>query len=614
MELVGLDFESYYDSDYSLSKLTTEQYVRDPRFELIGVSLKRGHGSKAEWFSGTMAEIQAWLDKQIDWDNTAIVCHNAVFDGAILAWHLNRYPKLWIDTLSMARPRFLKTIGVSLAALAKHYKLGEKGTAIMDAKGKRRADFTPQELAAYGVYCCNDIELTFGILKELVRDVTASEMQVIDCTVRMFTEPKLLLNKVKLNEYLHEVRDNKQRLLDSVNADSRDAFMSNDLFAELLEAEGVRPPTKWSAKQGKEVYAFAKTDKGLKELLDHDSERVQALAACRLGVKTTIEETRTERLIGIAERGLFPVMLNYWGAGTGRFSGGDKVNPQNFKRGGKIREAIEAIPGHCIIASDLSQIEARILALVSGQIDLVDVFASKGDPYCIFATDVFGRIITKANKDERFLGKTCILGLGYMTGAKKLRETLRQGPGKDGVGGVTVPLEEAERIVKLYRSKYDKITKFWRACSNALDHMVIGGSGYVSAAFNIRYEGSNVILPNGAVLRYPGLELHTDEETGRQELRYLNRKRWVKIYGGLLCENIIQALARGVIAEYIVTVSEQYTVALQVHDEIVAVVPLSMESKAKEFIQSTMSTVVPWLPGLPVECETHSGSSYGECK
>lgn len=892
MKIIGVDLETYYDSDYSLSKLTTEQYVRDPRFEIIGVSVMCGQGSKPEWFSGTQAEITAFLDNKINWEEDAVLCHNAVFDGAILSWHLNRSPKLWLDTLSMARPRFLKTIGVSLAALAKHYKLGEKGLAVLDAKGKRRADFTTRELAAYGEYCCNDIELTFGILKELAPDHNTAELQVIDQTVRMFTEPKFLLNKGKLEEYLAEVRANKQRLLEEVGAENRDAFMSNDLFAQLLEAEGVDPPTKWSAKQNKKVYAFAKTDKGLKDLLDHESERVQALVACRLGVKTTIEETRTERLIGISERGLFPVMLNYWGAGTGRFSGGDKVNPQNFKRGGKIRDAIEALPGHQVIASDLSQIEARILALVAGQHDLVVVFSEKGDPYCVFATDVFGREVTKADKQERFLGKTClaagsqvltnkgwraieevrqddllwdgeewvchngvvfngmkktletcglsltpdhlvlcgtewrqadslvkdgsilsqalatgraslkslamslhhteplshllssapapstntlwtsttlrtsgpldviyvqkkqplrnatgympkqclmmdtelgyligsrlpkldatiqtteymphmeveasmsmdrgektdrssldisrqyrggttqtltwteqiitkgtsqgtlglfpsqrmlqikgestiykqesqslkpvydiadagprnrftvkvdggamvvhncILGLGYMTGAKKLRETLRQ-------GGLTITIEEAERIVKLYRKKYSQITRFWRTCSNALDHMVIGGSGYVSQEFNIRYEGSKVILPNGAVLRYPGLEKFKDPETGKAELRYLNRKKWTKIYGGLLCENIIQALARGVIAEYIVSVGERYGIALQVHDEIVCVVPSSLVEEALKFIQDTMSTVVSWLPGLPVECEIHAGGSYGECK
>ena len=614
MRVIGVDIETYYDNEYSLSKLTTEEYVRDPRFEIIGVSVKLGLKKPAMWFTGTHAQVLAFLDKHINWNEDAVLCHNTAFDGAIMTWILGRSPKLWIDTMSMARPKHLKTIGVSLAALATYYKLGQKGVAVVDAKGKRRATFTAQQLAEYGAYCCNDIELTYALFRIFAAETSALEMQAIDFTIRMFTEPKFKLNTTKLEEYLEEVVQNKQRLLDSVNEQTRDNFMSNDLFAKLLEAEGVDPPQKWSEKQKKKVYAFAKTDKAMKELLDHENPRVQALVACRLGVKTTIEETRAKRLLSISKRGMFPIMLNYWGAGTGRFSGGDKVNPQNFKRGGKIRDALEVAAGYCVIASDLSQIEARVLALVSGQYDLVQAFLEKRDIYCEFATDAFGRPITKADKEERFLGKTCILGLGYYTGATKLRETLRQGPNKDGVGGVIVPLEDAERIVKLYRKKYNKIVKFWYACGNALDHMVIGGSGYISEQFNIRYEGHKVILPNGAVLHYPGLQQYRNEETGDIELRYLNRNRWTKIYSGLLCENIIQALARGVIVEYLVTIGSKYGVALQVHDEIVSVVLQSQSAEAEAFINGVMSVAVSWLPGLPVACEVKVGPNYGAAK
>lgn len=607
MRVIGLDIETFYDQEFSLTKLTTEKYVRDPRFEIIGVSLKLGYKKPAMWFSGAQEAILAFLDKHINWAEDAILCHNTAFDGAILSWLLGRTPKLWIDTMSMARPLHLKTIGVSLATLAKHYKLGEKGVEVVAAKGKRRKDFTPAELAQYGKYCCKDIELTYGLFKVFSKSTPALEMQCIDLTIRMFTEPKFRLNNTKLEEYLAEVVAEKERLIASVQAENRDAFMSNDSFAKLLEAEGVDPPTKWSEKQKKKVFAFAKTDKGMKDLLEHESPRVQGLVACRLGVKTTIEETRTARLIDISKRGLMPIMLNYWGAGTGRYSGGDKVNPQNFKRGGKIREALEAIAGHTVVASDLSQIEARILALVAGQLDLVQLFAVGGDPYSVFATDVFGRPITKADIKERFLGKTCILGLGYYTGAAKLRETLRQ-------GGVIIDLAEAERIVKLYRKKYSMIPQFWRTCGRALDHMVMGGSGYISQEFNVRYENHKVILPNGAVLHYPGLEWHTDAETGERGMRYLNRNRWTKIYSGLLCENIIQALARGVIVEYLVTIGSKYGVALQVHDEVVSVVPESLKDEAKAFIESVMSVPVSWLPGLPVACECKAGPNYGTCK
>lgn len=610
MRVIGVDFETYYDNEYSLSKITTEAYIRDPRFEIIGVSIKFARKAKPVWFSGTHTEVVSFLDQHINWSEDAVLCHNTAFDGAIMSWVLNRKPKLWLDTMSMARPKHLKTIGVSLATLAKHYKLGEKGTAVVDAKGKRRADFTPVQMKAYGVYCNNDIELTYSLFKILAKDTSPLETQCIDLTIRMFTEPKFRLNQSVLQDYLKEVVDQKEALISAANQENRDAFMSNDKFAELLIAEGVDPPTKWSLKQGKTVYAFAKTDKGMKDLLSHDNPRVQALAACRLGVKTTIEETRAQRFIDISKRGMFPIMLNYWGAGTGRFSGGDKVNPQNLKRGGKLREAMEVAAGYTVIASDLSQIEARVLALVAGQSDLVELFATKGDPYCAMATDVYGRPITKADIAERFLGKTCILGLGYYTGAAKLRETLRIGNG--GVP-VIISLEEAERIVKIYRKKNNKIAEFWRTCGKALDHMVIGGSGYISQEFNIRYEGETIILPNGAELYYPGLQRYKTE-AGDTELRYFVRGKPTKIYSGLLCENIIQALARGIIVEYLVTIGAVYGVAHQCHDEIISVVLTSKVEEAMAFIDKTMSTCVPWLPGLPVACEVKSGPNYGAAK
>lgn len=611
MRVIGVDFESYWDQDYSLSKMTTESYMRDRRFELIGVSVKTGPNKPALWFSGTHEEIAAFLDKHINWEQDAVLCHNGYMEGPVLAWHLNRRPKLWIDTMSMARPWHLKNVGVSLAALALHYKLGVKGNELVNTKGKRRKDFSADEMRRFGEYCRNDIDLTYKLFKIFAPQTPVLEMQCIDLTIRMFTEPKFRLNNLKLKEYYKDVVDAKQQLIEAANQSSRDGFMSDEKFAELLMAEGVTPPTKWSKKQNKEVYAFAKTDKGLKELLSHDNPMVQALVACRLGVKTTIEETRAQRFIDISTRGTLPIMLNYWGAGTGRFSGGDKINPQNLKRGGKLREAMEAPVGHKVIAADLSQIEARILALIAGQLDLVEIFATKGDPYCVMASDVYGRQITKADQSERFLGKTCVLGLGYYTGAAKLRETLRIGNG--GIS-VNVSLEEAQRIVKLYRKKNDKIVGFWRTCGNALDHMVMGGSGYISEEFNIRYEGTDVILPNGAVLQYPKLQTFRDEETGNVEMRYLFRNKWTKIYSGLLCENIVQALARGVIVEYLVTIGEKYSVAHQVHDEIILVVLSSLVEEVTAFVEGVMSTAVSWLPGLPVACEIKNGSNYGEAK
>lgn len=607
MQIVTLDFETFYDQEYSLSKMTTEAYLRDPRFEIIGVSKKIGKG-KPVWFSGTHAQVREFLLEGIDWSDTALLAHNTAFDGGILVWHLGLQPKLWLDSMSMGRPRFIKTVGVSLDALSKALGLGHKGHQVKDAKGKRRADFTPQELHEYGEYCINDSQLCYDIFRTLAPEFDATEIGVISATISMFTNPVFRLNREVLEDHLSEVRLRKEGLLLSVGAVGRDKFMSNDMFADLLRNEGVEPPMKVSKTTGKLTYAFAKTDKGLKDLLDHPSETVQALVTCRLGVKSTIEETRTEALIGISKRGLLPIMLNYWGAGTGRFSGGDGINPQNFTRGGKIRKAIEAIDDdHEIVVSDLSQIEARIVALVSGQLDLVQAFAERRDIYSEFASEIYGETVTKANVEKRFVGKTCILGLGYQMGGPRLRESLRIGLG--GMSVVVSP-EEAEHYVQVYRTKNRKIKAFWRTCQNAVEQMALGGSGYISQEFNIRYEGSKVLLPNGQILRYPGLKRDAEGDG----YVYFNRKKISKIYGGLLCENIVQALARGVIVECLLKIHARYGVALQVHDEIVSVVLKSLVAEAKEFIEREMSVAPLWLRGLPVACETGSGPSYGAAK
>jgi len=406
MDIVTIDFETYYDREYSLSKMTTEAYVRDPRFEVIGVGVKINN-HPTDWYTG--GNPGRFL-RSLDYTDKAILCHNTAFDGAILSWHFGIRPKLWLDTLSMARPFHQLTVGGSLAKLAAFYGLGQKGDEVVAALGKRRADFTADEIGRYGMYCINDVDLTRQLFDKLKRGFPASELMVIDQTLRMYTEPVIELDVPLLEQHLQDVRARKAALLNNVSVGIED-IMSNAKFATSLQNLGVEPPIKTSKTTGKTTWAFAKTDKGMEELLEHPDPAVQALVATRLGVKSTIEETRTEALIGVAGRGRLPIMLNYYGAHTGRFSGGDKLNLQNLPaRGGSnaIRRSLKAQEGHVLIASDSSQIEARMVAYIAGQEDLVEAFRDKRDVYSEFATEVYGRKITKADKVERFVGKTCV--------------------------------------------------------------------------------------------------------------------------------------------------------------------------------------------------------------
>lgn len=635
MDIVTIDFETYYDKTYSLKKLTTEAYIRSKEFEVIGVGVKV-NDNPADWYSG--ANVRGFLSS-FDYSKAAILCHNTVFDGAILAWHYGIRPRLWLDTLSMARPLHSVTVGGSLAALATYYGLGKKGDEVIHAEGKRRTDFTPDELDRYARYCINDVELTYQLFKKLKSGFPTTEIMVIDQTIRMFTEPCIHLDTFKLNAHLKEIRDTKNKMLtdfasaaymkDVVNDFNKaldvpilSILMSNDKFAEALKNYGVEPPTKISPTTGKQTWAFAKTDKGMTDLLEHPDPMVQMLVSTRLGAKSTIEESRTEAFINISLRGTLPIMLNYYGAHTGRFSGGDKINLQNLPARGnnKIRQALRAPPRHKIIACDSSQIEARMVAWLAGQEDLVEAFRAKRDVYSEFASEVYGRPITKSDKVERFVGKTCVLGLGYGMGAEKFRRTLEIG--QAGVS-VKIDINEAERIVRLYRQKNWKIVQLWQLCGYALTGMTNGGSGSISKC--VDYDRDGVILPNKFRIQYPALRATSNGfeyvSDARAYRNYLQTKMsggtpqsivWTKVYGGKMVENIVQALAAIVIREQMAKIGQHYKVAFQVHDEIIIVAKDEEADQAERKLAEIMSTPPQWAADLPVACEWGQADNYGD--
>jgi hypothetical protein len=413
MDIITLDFETYYDKDYSLSKITTEEYVRDPRFQVIGVGVKVNQGA-AEWFSGTHGYIREKL-ASYDWANSAVLAHNMMFDGAIMSWRFGIRPKVLFDTLCMARAIHGVEKSASLKALAENYAVGEKGTEVLDAKGKRRSDFTPEDLAAYGRYCVNDVDLTYEIFNLMMaRGFPKSELKLIDLTLRMFTEPTLTLDRDRLEEHLKKTQIMKDDLLKSAGIEDKAELMSNPKFAALLGTFGVPCPMKISPTTGKMTHALAKNDQGMKDLLEYDDPHVQALASARLGVKSTLEETRTQRFIDIAGRGLLPVPVRYYAAHTGRWGGDDKINLQNLPSRGPnakaLKKCIVAPAGYSIVEADSSQIEARMLAWLAGQDDVVQTFASKGDVYKKMASAIYNVDEADVTKDQRFVGKTTVLG------------------------------------------------------------------------------------------------------------------------------------------------------------------------------------------------------------
>ena len=619
MAFVTLDFETYYAKDFSLTKLTTEEYIRSPYFEVIGVGIKIDD-DKPEWFSGTHKEIKARLD-QIDWSESALLCHNTMFDGAILSFIFNIVPAYYFDTLCMARAKHGVDVSGSLANLVKMYGLGQKGTEVVEALGKRRKDFTPADLHRYGDYCVNDVVLTFALFNTFISDYfPQSELDLIDMTLRMYTQPVLEVNDAMLVERLEEVKNEKSELLAGLQGrlgctteeEVRQKLASNPQFAAVLKDLDIPVPMKISPTTGKETFALAKNDEGFIELLEHDDPFIQQLCSVRLGTKSTIEESRIERFIGIGSRnrGRLPIPLKYYGAHTGRWAGSDSVNFQNLpsrdKKKKTLKNSIMAPEGHVVINCDSSQIEARVLAWLAGQDDVTQQFANGEDVYSIFASKVYKKPISKANPVERFVGKTCILGLGYGTGAKKLQHTLKtQPPGAD------LPEEECKRIVDLYRESNHMITDLWRECDSALQHLSSWPLGLRSYAIGkhgvVRATASGIRLPNELFIRYPDLRLSD------KKYIYKSRRGVTSIWGGAMVENIVQALARIIVGEQMLKIREQYRPVLTVHDAAVIVAPKAELDKAVAFITQVMSTPPSWATGLPVACEAKYGESYGEC-
>ena len=587
--------------------MTTEEYIRSPEFEVIGVAVGVDDADPV-WFSGTKTQMQGFLDG-LSMHEHMVVAHNAVFDMAILSWHFGIFPKAIIDTLSMARAIHGTEVGGSLAKLAEHYGAGVKGTEVVNALGKRRIDFDAESLLCYGEYCINDVALTQRIFAEMSKDFPLVEYKLIDLTIRMFTEPSLELDETVLRGHLEVVKKEKEALLDIVDIDKKQ-LMSNEMFANALYELGVAPPRKISPTTGKETWAFAKTDEEFKALAEHPKPMVQALVAARLGTKSTLEETRTERFIGIANRGKLPIPLRYYAAHTGRWGGDDKVNLQNLPRASVLKHAILAPGGYLMVDADSSQIEARTLAWLAEQNDLVDAFARNEDVYKIMASSIYGKPVNEITKPERFMGKTTILGAGYGMGSVKFQAQLLR-------DNVELTADETKRIIDVYRSTYEWIPILWRQAGLALEAILNDQTAPLGRKGVLSVEGRKGIrLPNGMYIKYPNLRKQLNEK-GKDEFVYDTKKGKAtipnRIYGGKVVENVCQALARIAIGEQMLQVNKKYKVVMTVHDAIACIVPEAEVSTAVEYVEMCMRMRPKWGMDLPLNCESGYGKSYGNC-
>lgn len=639
MNFVVIDGETFWSDDYSLSVMTNESYVRDARFKAHGWGVLP-LGGTPRWLSHSDFIRFAQV---VDWSNTAVICQNTRFDGAILGWHYGIRPRLWVDTMGMYRALHPELKSHSLANLGKYFNFGIKGNDVLLTKNKR--DLTPEEWRALGIYCAtgndSDCRITERLFRAAWPRFPAFERMVMDMTLRMFIEPVFEVDQDVLGKFLTAHVNDKTQLLQQCGLD-KTSVMSNDKFAQALRDLDVEPPMKTSPSNvEKQIFAFAKTDEAMEELSEHEDPRVQVLVAARLGNKSTLLETRTRHVMEIGTRGTLPIPLNYWGAKiTGRHSGGDKLNMQNFTRGSILRTGVKAPAGYKVVVGDSSNIELRLVMVLAGQQDQVELIRHYDaipedqrvtDLYCDFATSVYGRTITKKDKDERFVGKTGMLSLQYMASGKRFHEMWRQAVAKENMRmrqkdptwkNKPAPLvAEAERIKDLYRRRMRKVQELWYYCDEEIIPAIYQKAVMRPVDVNGWFltNGSGFSIPGDLGVQYPGLFKSAVSVVGNQvtesEWRYDSGRGQRNLYGAKVVENMCQHAARQVVMYQALLVGTRYRVVHSVHDELVCCVPENEAEACAAFMLQCLSTAPKWAQGrLPVTGEVGVGDSYGEAK
>lgn len=613
MDKLFLDFETYYDDEYSLKKMTPIEYILDPRFEALGCAFSLD-GDTQWWIDGP--DLPATFAR-INWQNTFAIAHNALFDMLILSLRYGVFPGFYGDTLAMARNAISHSTGrVSLAACAKFFGMSDKMSTVIKTKGVNFHALVAnpalhQEVKEYGI---DDVTKCREIFRAIIASDFAalSQLEIIDMVVRMVTRPQFELDMDVLAEHLADVKAKKQALLDAARLEDNSSLMSDQQLAAKFLFLGVTPPMKKSKATGKQQYAFAKTDKEFIAMLEHDDPFVQALVAARLGHKSTLEETRTERLMAIGRvSSTLPVPLKYSGAHTHRLSGEWSLNLQNLPRGGRLRKAMKAPKKKVVVSVDASQIEARINATLAGQQDLMDQFRNGEDVYASFATDIYKYPVNKGeHPTERFVGKTGILSLGYGSSAPVFQNMCRV------QGGVILTDREAQDIVNVYRARFPRIVHTWRYADTSVIPFIAG-----SYSSNLKWgpvlaKQNRIQLPSGNFLNYR--ELRHEFADGRYQWVYMRGNVPHRIYGAKIVENVVQALAFIHIMEVALRVKRmtqgQLMPAHQVHDELLYVVEDDIAEMVVKLVVQEMSRSPLWMMDAPLAAEGHIGVTYGDTK
>lgn len=643
LTVVTVDLETFWDSDHSLSKMDALTYAMHPRTEIISCACKIGSAPTTVAFGeAAVAELLA----TVNWSNAILVGHNmSEFDAIILAWRLGVRPALWACTLAMARPKHAKTTGLSLGALVAYYGIGVKdATVLIQTKGKRLSEFTAEELHNMRVYNAHDVDQCYELFKILVRETPAIEMRLLDMTIRMLIDTKFFADVPLLQRTLEEEQRRKtaamaeaaQVVAIALNrplsilpgrdpaTEVKALLSSSPKCAKVLTSLGVEVPMKISARTGKEIPALAKNDTGFLELLDHPNPMVAAIASARMDAKSTILETRIQAFLSAARNhpaGMLPVPLKYYGADTtGRWSGW-LYNPQNLPRindknpqlTDALRNSIVAPKGHVIVVADQSGIELRVnhfLWKVPYSTAMYEADPEGADLYKDFASKLYHTPVQSVSKPQRQVGKVAHLGLGFGAGASTFQTVAKT------MGGVELSGEESQSVVDTWRAEHREITAGWRKCHRMLDLIIAGVEGVEVDPWGLVTTHPEGLRTPSGLIRYPKLRKEFSDEEPRGEYFYAEGRHKARIYAGKIDENIVQHLARNVLAWNAITVADRTGMlpAHMVHDELVYVVPERDADAVLAEVLGAMATPPPWWPELITRGAGGVSYTYGAAK
>lgn len=596
MQTITLDIETYFDKQYSLKKLATYEYIRDPRFKVHGVGVKI-NDRPTEWWTD---DIEGKL-KAIDWANTCLVGHNLYFDATILFEHYGIVPARRLDTLSMAKALLPTGESCSLDNVASLLGLGHKIAGTLKAT-EGVYDLDPDLLARLGTYCIQDVELTREIFLKLSPHIPPDELDLIDMTLRMATAPRLEIDLDTAIQAKEDARIAREQAIEACGY-PKEILTSNKKFAALLTELGIAIPTKISPATGLPTPALGKNDTGFIELTQDYPEH-EKLWVARKYAKSTIGESRAARWEYLATHGSrkLPFPLSYYAALTGRW-GGMEINLQNLPRGGLLRKAIIAPKGYSIVVADSAQIELRVNAWFAGQEDILEILRTGKDLYKEFAAKHFNIPVDEVTKDQRGFAKICILACGYGQGWRKFQQLCAIGP--MGMPPLRISDAEAQEVIANYRAVHHKIAAMWKTLDSVLGSMTVEG---INEAFGcLRVQHERLQLPNGLWIDYSGLRI---TENGWM----YGDKRVAYTYGAKVCENIVQALARIVVANQMLAADklEHFHVVGMVHDEIIGIAPTEHADAVAKQLVEIMRIPPTWAEDLPLDAEAGWDRCYSK--